>query len=178
MRKKIIIGIILLMIIAICIFICMNISVETEYTPEPEIEDKEYRNTVISLYFQNKETKELQIETKLIDSKELFKNPYNTLITMLLAGPASTNLENCIPLETKLISTVLEGDCLIVNLSKEFIESAKPNIEEKMNSIYAIVNTVTELKEVSSVKILIEGEEGKGFEGDGIKFDNVFVRTK
>ena len=178
MRKKIIIGIILLMIIAMGIFICMNVSVETEYTPEPEIEDKEYRNTVISLYFQNKESKELQIETRLIDSKELFKNPYNTLIEMLLNGPDSTNLENCIPIDTKLISTVLEGECLIVNLSKEFIEGAKENIEDKMNSIYSIVNTVTELKEVSSVKILIEGEEGKGFESDGIKFDNVFVRTK
>ena len=46
-----------------------------------------------------------------------------------------------------------------------------------MNSIYSIVNTVTELKEISSVKLLIEGEENKGFETDGIKFDNVFVRT-
>ena len=178
MQKKIIIGIILLMIIGLGIFIYMNVNIETEYTPETEIEEQEYRNTVISLYFQNKATKELQIETRLIDSKELFKNPYTTLIDMLLTGPESDSLENSIPKETKLISTILEGECLVVNLSKEFIDCAKDNIVEKMNSIYSIVNTVTELKEVSAVKLLIEGEEGKGFENEGIKFDNVFVRAK
>lgn len=177
MRKKIIIGIIFIMLVLIGVFIYMNVSIETEYTPEAEIEDIEYRNTAISLYFQNKDTKELQIETRLIDSKELFKNPYTTLINMLLQGPETANLENSIPKETKLISTILEGDCLQVNLSKDFIEQAKENAVEKMNSIYSIVNTLTELKEISSVKILIEGEENKGFETDGIKFDNVFVRT-
>lgn len=178
MRKKIIIGIILLMIIALAVFICMNVNIETEYTPEAEIEDIEYRNTAISLYFQNKETKELQIETRLIDSKELLKNPYSTLLKLLLEGPESESLESSIPTETKIISTVFEGECLVVNLSKEFIDCAKETVGEKMNSIYSIVNTVTELKEVSSVKILIEGEEGKGFESEGIKFDNAFVRTK
>lgn len=177
MRKKIIIGIILLMIILIGVFIYMNVSIETEYTPEPEIEDIEYRKTAISLYFQNKETKELQIETCLIDSKDLLKNPYNTLISLLLSGPNSEALESSIPSETKLISTIVEGECLIVNLSKEFIDNAKETPNEKMNSIYSIVNTVTELKEISSVKILIEGEENQGFESDGIRFDNVFVRT-
>lgn len=178
MRKKIIIGIIVLMIIVIGVFIYTNVNIETEYTPEPEIEDIEYRNTAISLYFQNKETKELQIETRLIDSKDLFKNPYGTLISLLLEGPDTEGLEKSIPSQTKLISTVLEGECLVVNLSKEFVSCAKENVDEKMNSIYSIVNTVTELKEVSSVKILIEGEANKGFETDGIKFDNAFVRTK
>lgn len=178
MRKKIIIGFILLMIILIGIFIYLNVNIETEYTPETEIEDVEYRNTAISLYFQNKETKELQIETRLIDSKKLFKNPYTTLLNLLLEGPDTDTLESSIPSSTKLISTILEGECLVVNLSKEFIDSASPNISEKMNSIYSIVNTVTELKEVSSVKILIEGEANTGFEADGIKFDNAFVRIK
>ncbi len=155
----------------------MNVNIETEYTPEPEIEDIEYRNTVISLYFQNKETKELQIETRLIDSKELLKNPHIKLINLILEGPNTESLESTVPQETKLISAVLEGDCLVVNLSKEFINNAKEDVIEKMNSIYSIVNTVTELKEISSVKILIEGEVNKGFETDGIKFDNVFVRT-
>ena len=97
---------------------------------------------------------------------------------MLLQGPNSEGLESCVPKETKLLSAVLEKECLIVNFSKEFIDCAKDNIVEKMNAIYSVVNTVTELKEVSTVKILIEGEEGRGFENDGIKFDNVFVRTK
>ena len=178
MRKKIIIGIISLLLIALGVFVYFNVGIETEYTPETEIEESDYRNTIISLYFQNKETKELQIETRLIDSKELLDNPYSKLVTLLLEGTTLETLESAIPQETKLIGTVLENDCLVVNLSKEFIENQTGDAVAKVNSIYSIVNTVTELKEVTSVKILIEGEASDGFEADGIRFDNVFVRIK
>lgn len=177
MRKKIIIGAIALLLLLMGVFIYFYVGVETEYTPEPEIEESEYRNTIISLYFQNKDTRELQIETRLIDSKELLDNPYNKLITLLLEGANSEKLESTIPKETTLIGTVLEGNCLVVNLSKEFIERQEGDVIAKINSIYSIVNTVTELKEVSGVKILIDGKENCGFDSDGIKFDNVFVRT-
>ena len=178
MRKKIIIAVIILLAIALGVFIYLNVGIETEYTQETEIDEQECRNTVVSLYFQNKQTKELQIETRLIDSKELLDNPYNKLINLLLEGTSLETLESTIPKETKLIGTLLENDCLMINLSKEFIENQTGDVIAKTNAIYSIVNTVTELKEVSSVKLLIEGEASKGFEADGIKFDNVFVRTK
>lgn len=178
MRKKIIIGVIIVLLIALGVFIYFNVGIETEYTPQSEIGEEEYRNTIVSLYFQNKDTKELQIETRLMDSKELFNNPYSTLIHLLLEGSEVQNLESAIPKETKLIGTVLEGDCLVVNLSKEFTQNQEGDVVVKMNSIYSIVNTVTELKEITSVRILIEGEASNGFEEDGIKFDNAFVRTK
>ena len=155
MRKKIIIGVIILLLIIVGVFVYFNVGIETEYIPESEIDESEYRNTIISLYFQNKESKELQIETRTLET-----------------------LESAIPKETKLIGTVLENDCLVVNLSKEFIEKQEGDAVAKVNSIYSIVNTVTELKEITSVRILIEGEANKGFESDGIKFDNVFVRIK
>ena len=177
MRKKIIfIAVIILLLIA-SFFIYFNVGIETEYTPEPEIKETDYRNTVISLYFQNKDTKELQIETRLIDSKELLNNPYDKLITLLLEGANSEQLESTIPKETTLIGTVLENNCLKINLSKEFVERQEGDVIAKINSIYSIVNTVTELNEVSSVKIMIDGNENSGFEADGIKFDNIFVRT-
>ena len=178
MRKKIIIGIIILLLIALGVFAYFNVGIETEYTPETEIEESEYRNTIISLYFQNKESKELQVETRLIDSKELLDNPYSKLVTLLLEGTTLETLETAIPKETKLLGTALEKDCLVVNLSKEFIENQTGDAVAKVNSIYSIVNTVTELKEVTSVKILIDGEASSGFEADGIKFDNTFVRIK
>ena len=57
--------------------------VETEYTPEGEIEEEEFRKTLVTLYFKNKETGEISSETKLIDSKELLLEPYSTLIQLL-----------------------------------------------------------------------------------------------
>ena len=157
MRKKITIGIIFVAVIALIILIYNNVSVETEYTPEPEIEDTQYRNTAISLYFQDKTTKNLQIETRLIDSKELLKNPYVKLISLLLEGPDNDNYESAIPNGTRVISVIQDGEVLVVNLSKEFLINDNPEMQS--NAIYSIVNTVTELKEISSVKFLIENNE-------------------
>ena len=61
MRKRIIIAVIILLAIALGVFIYFNVGIETEYTPETEIDEQECRNTVVSLYFQNKQNKELQI---------------------------------------------------------------------------------------------------------------------
>lgn len=171
MRKKIIIGLVILAIIGLIIFICCNVGIETEYTPEEEIGDTEYRNTVVSLYFQNKENKELQVEARLIDSKELLDNPYSKLINLLLAGTSLDTLESAIPQNTKLIGTVLENDCLIVNLSNDFLDIAEDDMQARNNAIYAIVNTITQLKEVSSVKFLIDGKEIENMKNPYVRKD-------
>lgn len=160
MRKKIAIIIILLMVCLLGVLIYTNVSIETEYTPEPEIEDTGYRNTAISLFFQDKETKTLQVETRLIDSKELLKNPYIKIISLLLEGPDNDYFESAIPSGTRLISVIQDKDLLIVDLSSEFLNLDTP--EAKSNAIYSIVNTVTQLNEITSVKFLIEGKEEEG----------------
>ena len=160
-RKMIAIVLIIMASILLGILIYNNVNIETEYTPETEIKDTEYRNTAVSLYFQDKETKELKVETKLIDSKELLKNPYIKLITLLLEGPDNENFQNPIPNGTRLISVVQEGDVLIVDLSEEFLNCDES--EAKTNAIYSIVNTVTELKDISGVKFLINSKEVEGF---------------
>ena len=161
MRKKIGIVLIVLAIIILGGLIYNNVSVETEYTPEQEIKESDNRNTAVSLYFQDKESKNLQVETKLIDSKELLKNPYIKLITLLLEGPDNQNFESAIPKGTKLNAVVQEGETLIVDLSSEFMDNSE-NKELQSNAIYSIVNTVTELKEISCVKFLIDGKEEDG----------------
>ena len=46
-----------------------------------------------------------------------------------------------------------------------------------MKLIYAIVNTLTELNEVSGVKILINGEQNLGFNDNKINFKDIFGRN-
>ena len=176
MQKKLfIIGIIavIILVIVIGIVIYFNQTDET-YTPEKEIENVDLRKTIISLYFQDKESKSLKIETRLIDSKNLLKTPYKTLVEMLTKGPENNMFETIIPNDTRVISAELQGSCVVLNLSKEFLNNSGDSIQ-KSNSIYQIVNTLTELKEVSSVKFLIEGEESDGFTQDGISLKNEFV---
>ena len=180
----IIIAIILILItIALIFFIKPNTSNKNlnneiiEYTPQQELSDDEIRKTIISLYFKNIETNSLIAEAKCIDVKDLSKEPYTYLINLLIAGPENEKLESAIPEGTKVNSCTLKGNTLHVDLSKEFIDNAPSGIEEESMIIYSIVNTLTELNEVSSVKFLINGEENKSFKDGKISFKETFVKN-
>lgn len=149
----------------------------TEYTPQEEFSDDEIRKTIICLYFKNIETNSLIAEAKCIDVKDLSKDPYTYLINLLIAGPENEKLESSIPEGTKVNSCTLKGNTVYVDLSKEFVDNAPAGIEEESMVVYSIVNTLTELNEVSNVKFLINGEENKSFKDGKITFKEVFAKN-
>lgn len=176
--------IILLLIIIALIFVFKpknsdenDTNVITEYTPAEELSDDEIRKTIISLYFKNIETNALVAEAKCIDVKELYKEPYTYLINMLISGPENEKLESAIPEGTKVNSCNLKGNTLYVDLSKEFIDNAPSGIDEESMVVYSIVNTLTELNEVSGVKLLINGEENLQFKDGKINFKEIFKKN-
>ena len=132
-----------------------------EIIPEEEISDEQLRNTIISLFYINKETGKLETENKLIDAKKLLNNPYEELINIWLQEPSNKLLTNNCSKNVKLNSVKFEDNCAIVDLSNEFIDEYQGTDEQIPQMIYGIVNTLTELTEVDSVKILINGEENK-----------------
>ena len=159
--QKWIILIIISVIVVLGIFIVLNVNVETEYVPEAEIEDAELRKTVVTLYFKNKNTEELARESRLIDSKDLLKNPYEALLKLLLDGPENSSYEKVFPEGVEVLNATLNNNCVEINVNKA-LEEAKldeSQIEELLDSIYS---TLSELTEVSSIKVLIEGNEVDG----------------
>lgn len=148
-----------------------------EYIPQPEISDTDMRKTIICLYFKNIETNSLIAEAKCIDVIDLYENPYLYLVNLLIAGSENENLESAIPEGTKINACYIEGNTVIVDLSKEFIDNAPIGIDEESMAIYSIVNTLTELNEVSNVKFLVNGEENKSFKDGKINFKNVFYKN-
>lgn len=130
-----------------------NVENETVIEPEEEISEEQMRQTAITLYFEDKESMQLVTEEKKVDAKDLVDNPYLYIVNLLILGPDGENLQNPIPEGTKLNKAELNGDCVTVDLSKDFLNSSGTN------AIYSIVNSLTELKEVNSVKFLIDGEE-------------------
>lgn len=150
----------------------------TEYIPEEEITIEQLRQTIVSIYFNEKDTNTLIPEARTIDVKELTKEPYITLLNLLIAGPNSEKLENVIPDGTKVNKTELKNGVLYVDLSKEFIENHKGGAEAESRSVYAIVNTLTQLSEVEAVKILIDGKEDASFKDNLVKFKEAFVKQE
>lgn len=134
-----------------------------EYTPQEEISEDQLRQTIVSLYFPNKETKELEPEARLVDIKEILENPYEKIVNLLIEGPKDESKERIVPENTKLLSSQLEGDCLTLDFSSDFLNYDKTDEKAKENLINSIVNTLTQLNEVNSIKILIDGSENEEF---------------
>lgn len=147
-----------------------------EYTPEQEITESQARQTLVTLYYCNSETGEILPEARLIDAKELIQNPYKTLVELLIAGPKNEKVKANIPQGTTVNSAVLKGDMVVLDLSKEFVKGVNLGEVEEKKIIHSIVNTLVELTEVNSVKILIDGEENEAFEDGAINFKEVFTK--
>lgn len=174
MKKKRLIAIIVFIIIIIMGFlIYKNVSIENkedeyqDYVPEEEISEEQMRQTKVVLYFANIETGELETEIKVVDANTLIKNPEKQIMELLIKGPQSSSLKKLIPDGTVLNDIKIEESCAIINVSKEFLNYQ--NDEEKYNIINSIVNSLTNLKEIDSVKFLINGEENENLSETYIK---------
>lgn len=176
-NKKIIL---LFLILLILIFIVGFFSIKyvkenkekeelNEYIPEEEISEEQLRETIVSLYFLDKDTNLLKPEARMVNVKELMQSPYNILIELLIGGPKNDKLKVIIPENTKLLSSSLEGECLTLDFSSELLNYNKEDGKGKDNLINSIVNTVTELNEVNKVKILINGQTNDEFKEEYVR---------
>ena len=151
MNKKLIIIIsVIIILLIICFFIFRNSFIKKEeiieeYIPEEEISDEQLRETIITLYFENIENKNLNPEARKIDANNLINNPYEYLINLLIQGPKSEKLKSTIPEGTKLNSARLEGEIVIIDFSAEFINVNNEEINEQ-NIINEILFTLTRIK--------------------------------
>ena len=167
-KKKITAIITLILIIVAVYFIYRNISIEKienqedeyqDYTPQEEISEEQMRQTKVVLFFANAETGELESEIKIVEANKLIKEPYKEIMQWLIKGPQSSNLKKLIPDGTVLHDVKIEKSCATINVSNEFLNFE--NEENKLKIINSVVNTLTNLKEINSIKFLINGEENE-----------------
>lgn len=184
MNKKIKIIIIcgVIIVVGVITFIIVNKKVSdnekvvNEYQPEEEISEEQERETILSLYYRNKTSKEIEPEAKLIDVKKLMNDTYTTIMQLLIDNPNNDNLESTIPSGTSINGISRENDVLTIDFSKEFIDNHEGGKDSEMQTINSIVNTFTELTEIDAIKIKINGEEGKEFLDGEVNFKENFVR--
>lgn len=132
----------------------------TEYTPEEEISSEQLRETIVTLYFVDADNN-LKSEGKLIDSVKLLKNPYKELISLLISGPTSDTLRNVFPEGTNILDATIINNCVTLNFSEQILNYTDDN--QKYNIINSILNTLTELNEVNSIKILVNNAPAEKF---------------
>ena len=142
--------------------------------PEEEISDNQLRQTIVTLYFFGKNSAKIEPEARQIDVKKLIENPYKELINLLIEGPKNNELLKLIPENTKLNNVDFEDGIVEIDFSEEFINGQNLGEEQEQLIINSILKTLIELNEVNGIKILINGEEDKGFPDGAVQFNQIF----
>lgn len=167
MNKKWVIPAILIVVLGLLIyFIFTNISFVDEDMldnsidyPSENIEDNSNLQPsediigTLNVYLINKNDMQLVKEARSVSIKDLTDDTYMALLKNL--STSSNNLLAPLPAECKILSTNLEGNTLTIDLSEEFTKQDVSNGLDKL-ILNSIVATLTNLKEVSMVKINIE----------------------
>lgn len=139
----------------------INLSADTSMNEKHEV----------ALYFSKKDSDKLFRTTRVIkvaDQKPLAQY----IINELIKGP-NEGYSSVIDKKTKLISVDTEENICFVNFGSGFIEKNTGDGEYK--TLYAIVNSLTELENINSVQFLVEGKKVTKF-GD-INISEPFSRN-
>ena len=133
----------------------------------------DYEKTVLTLYFSNSKGDKLieeQREVVYTTSTSMSR----LVIEQLVAGPKTEGLFPVLPSDTKILNISLQEGVCYVNLDSSFMTSAVATIE--VLPIYAIVNSLSELTNISKVQIAINGETNRKYR-EVVALDELFERN-
>jgi germination protein M len=135
----------------------------------------------VRLYFANEDGTRLVKEIRYIDmndAKQGTEQQATILVKELVKGPSNSTLKATIPEGASLRSPVkVENRTAIVDMTKEFVDNHPGGKEAEEMTIFSIVNTLTELKDIEKVKFLINGKTQKEFKGSFL-LNNEFPRNE
>ncbi len=135
----------------------------------------------LHIYFANPDNTKLSLQIRYIpvtEAKKSVNNLASAIVRELLSGPGpNTALKQVIPTGTRLLAPVsVDNSVAAVNLSNEFVNNHPGGKLAEQLTIYSIVNSLTEIKEISKVKFLVEGKARTEYKGS-FQFDAPFPRA-
>lgn len=187
-------------IIAICIIMIISISgcLKTRDKALEQIKEDELRpvssillseeealrlneKLQVRLYFADQDGTRLVKEIRYIDmndAKQGTEQQATLLVKELVKGPSNSTLKSTVPEGASLRSPIkVENRTATVDMTKEFVDNHPGGKEAEEMTIFSIVNTLTELKDIETVKFLINGKTQKEFKGNFL-LNNEFPRNE
>ncbi len=111
----------------------------------------------VKLYFATKDAMYLQAEVRTIEGEGSLI--YEETIRELINGPQSSQLTATIPEGVNLLNIDIKEQVAHISFNKALVDNHWGGSTGEIMTVYSIVNTMTEFPGISSVKILIEGEQ-------------------
>lgn len=131
------------------------------------------QDTTLTLYFSNKDGDGLVKETRWVHYSSNISME-KLIMEQLLEGPETSGLKSAIPAGTKLVSvSLVEGVCY-VNLDKTF-KNQDYTVKEPI-VIYSIVNSLSEISNVSKVQISVNGDTSGAYR-DSLSLSEMYIRN-
>lgn len=137
----------------------------------------------IRLYFANEDNTKLKLQIRYIpmaEGKKSVNNLASVIVNELINGPdTNSGLNPTIPKEAKQVARIkvdTANATATVDFNKAFVDKQAGDKAAEQMTIYSIVNSLTELKEIQKVKFTINGKIQKEYKGN-FKFDSAFPRA-
>lgn len=113
-------------------------------------------NALVRLYFADAQSRFLIEEQRSAPfDKDLSLPDY--ILHGLIEGPQSENLRPTIPKGTVLLDVSVVDRVCLVYFSAEFLQNRPRNELDERMTVFSVVNSLTQLEDVDSVEILVEG---------------------
>lgn len=156
MQKWIILGVVVVLAILTTVIV-FNMEIETEFVPEVEASNETLRKTNVSAYFKNKASNVIEKENILLDSKNLIKDPYNEIVSILINKPENENLVSIFPDGIAMPEIYYEKGVVTVDF-KENSELLKEEIN--VDEIKQVLNdALKQFTEVENVVVIVDSKE-------------------
>jgi hypothetical protein len=189
MKKMRVLALILILVLLLCS--CggnkkAGTDAEEDLTPASSLTMDEEEAAVLNekvpviLYFGDEQQTKLVKEIRYVSISEAKKGSEalaSAMVKELLAGPKAKGLKAVIAEGTTLRSPVkIDGRVATVDFTKEFVDNHPGGKELAELTIYSVANSLTELKDVERVKIIINGKATKNFKNK-VTLDSDFPRN-
>jgi len=129
---------------------------EQQVNPKPQTKPQEEKKVKLVVYFPDEQAEKLVPVTREVPQKD--KPEAELVIEELIKGPGEAKLGKVIPDGARILSLEVKDGIAYVNWSKEFQANHWGGSTGDGNTVYAIVNSLTELSEIKKVQLLLEGK--------------------
>lgn len=143
------------------------LSVNREIKAEEPIEQVAIskQTASINVYFPRLPDFNLTNEKIDLENNMLNEEKIKVIIDRLSKGSEKANIIDVIPNGSRLNNVYVEEKTAFVDFSKEFVDNHPGGSLGEYNTIYSIVNSITELDGIENVVFLIDGEKQETYKG-------------
>lgn len=122
---------------------------------------------LLTLYFPNGAGTGLMAEYREVNRDE--RQVAEVLMEELLYGPQDQENYAPLPTGTRVLELKIENGVCLLDLSREFLRGEQQAPERSRADLYAVVNSLCVLNEISRVRIQVEGESLESYAGVSLK---------